>query len=142
MINFAIVVDKEVLHNMPFDAASSMGEKWIAILRSNPKMEQITGYAFAPGDIVIDGEVYRKNSSNELEKLNKDENVDQNSIYFAAIFDDEIAGGMSLRKDIIDQSIIDRVQTAFSSDYKIIEAPVGVEFGWTYDGTSFALKKD
>ena len=142
MINFAIVVNEDVLYNMSFDGKTNMGEKWIAILRSNPKMLQITGYAFAPGDTVIDGEVYRKNSLNELEKLNKDENVDQNSVYFAAIFDNEIAGGMSLRKDIIEQSVIDRVKTAFISDYKIIEAPMGVGFGWTYDGTSFTLKKD
>jgi hypothetical protein len=138
MINFAIVVDQEVLYNMPFDGTSSMGEKWIAILRSNPKMVKISGYAFAPGDILIDGELYRKNISNELDKLNKDEGVDQNTVYFAAIFDDEIAGAMSLRKDIIDQHIIDRVEKAFSSDYKIIEAPIGVSFGWTYDGTTFS----
>jgi hypothetical protein len=142
MINFAIVVDEDVLYNMSFDGKTNMGEKWIAILRSNPKMEQIIGYAFAPGDTVIDGEVYRKNSSNELEKLNKDENVDQNSVYFAAIFDNEIAGGMSLRTDIIEESVINRVKTAFSSDYKVIEAPMGVGFGWEYDGTSFTLKKD
>jgi hypothetical protein len=43
MINFAIVVDQEVLYNMPFDGTSSMGEKWIAILRSNPKMVKISG---------------------------------------------------------------------------------------------------
>jgi hypothetical protein len=142
MINFAIVVDENVLYNMSFDGKTNMGEKWIAILRSSPKMAQITGYAFAPGDTVIDGEVYRKNSSNELEKLNKDEGVDQNSVYFAAIFDNEIAGGMSLRKDIIGQSIVDRVEMAFSSNYKIIEAPMGVGFGWTYDGTSFSQLKE
>jgi hypothetical protein len=138
MINFAIVVEKEVLYNMPFDGTSNMGEKWIAILRSNPKIVKISGYAFAPGDVLIDGELYRKNSSNELDKLNKDESVDQNIVYFAAIFDDEIAGAMSLRKDIIDKSIIDRVEKAFSLDYKIVEAPMGVGFGWIYDGTVFS----
>ena len=45
---------------------------------------------------------------------------------------------MSLRKDIIDQSIIDRVEKAFTSDYKVVEAPLGVGFGWTYDGTTFS----
>jgi hypothetical protein len=142
MINFAIVVNEEVLYNMPFDATSSMGEKWIAILRSNPKIVKISGYAFAPGDVLINGEFYRKNSSNELDKLIKDEGVDQNSVYFAAIFDDEIAGGMSLRKDIIDKSIIDRVEKAFASDYKIIEAPLNVGFGWLYDGTTFTKIKE
>jgi hypothetical protein len=138
MINFAIVVDKDVMHNMAFDDTKNIGEKWIAILRSNPKIAKITGYAFSPGDILIDGELYRKNSLNELEKLNKDEGVDQNSVYFAAIFDDEIAGGMSMRKDIVEESLIRRVEEAFSSDYKIIEAPLGVGFGWTYNGTTFS----
>lgn len=138
MINFAIVVKEEVLHNLVFDGLSSMSEKWIAILKSDPKMVKISGYAFSPGDILIDSEVYRKNSLNELEKLDKNEGVDEHSVYFAAVFDDEIAGAMSLAKGIVDQSIIDRVEKAFTSDYKIIEAPVGVGFGWTYDGITFS----
>jgi hypothetical protein len=142
MINFAIVVGKEVMHNLVFDPTISVGEKWIAILRSNPKMVKISGYLFMVGDLLIDSEVYRKNSLNELEKLDKNEGVDEHSVYFAAIFDDEIAGAWSMAKGVIDKSIIDRIEKTFTLDYKIIEAPINVSFGWEYDGTSFNLIKD
>jgi hypothetical protein len=142
MINFAIVVEKEVVYNLIFDTTNNMGEKWIAILRSNPKMVKVSGYAFLPGDFLIDSEVYRKNSSNELEKLDKNESINDHSVHFVAIFDNEIAGAMSLAKGIIDQSVIDRVEKAFTLDYKIIEAPLDVSFGWSYDGTTFSKLKE
>jgi hypothetical protein len=55
---------------------------------------------------------------------------------FAVVIDGDVAGTIELDESQ-DSPVVPRMIAAFSSDPKIIPAPNGVKFGWTYDGSTF-----